>query len=254
MANTLDIESLLRRPEGETIDFKATSYDLSDPDKKAEFAKDLMCLANTPRDGNAYIVMGIDKHLDGSITVAGIKPDIDDANLQSIAASFLEPVPRFSYQSVRVGHDYIGLVVIPERQRMPTVPKKPHGRKFLIPGRLYFRRGSQNAPASVHEQSQIWEWIHRRGRHSGPPPASHAGTPSEITHDSGLSIQNRVWMAGSIDADSLLMGPIEALGLSPAVAKAENLLDSSLAFGRGGIVWSGGKGSSRSLPWIRKSI
>ena len=226
MADALDIESLLSRPEGETIDFKATDYDLSDPDKKAEFAKDLMCLANTPREGDAYIVIGIDKHLDGSTIVAGIKPVIDDANLQSVAASFLDPVPRFSYQGAYIGHDYIGLVVIPNSQLLPALPKKPHGRKFLIPGRLYFRRGSQNALASVHEQGRIWEWFNRHDRKSGPSRAPQGVVPSEVAPEPGSSGQYRATLDGSIDVDSLLMGPEEALGFSPVVEKAERLLDS----------------------------
>ena len=56
---TTDVGRLLDRPEGETIDFKATGYDLSDNRKKRDFAKDLASLANTPREEEAYIVLGV---------------------------------------------------------------------------------------------------------------------------------------------------------------------------------------------------
>ena len=48
---SIDLASLLELPEGETVDFKATSYDLSNKRKKRDFAKDLASLANTPREG-----------------------------------------------------------------------------------------------------------------------------------------------------------------------------------------------------------
>ena len=51
---------LLKRPESETLDFKRELHDFSDPDKRTEFAKDIICLANTPRESSAYIVFGVD--------------------------------------------------------------------------------------------------------------------------------------------------------------------------------------------------
>ena len=59
MVEPIDVQSLLTRPEGETLDFKAKAYDLSDRGQKAKFAKDLACLANTPREGNGYLVLGV---------------------------------------------------------------------------------------------------------------------------------------------------------------------------------------------------
>ena len=53
MTEPIDISSLLKRPEGETLDFKANNYDLSDRKSKRSFAKDLASLANTPRKGDA---------------------------------------------------------------------------------------------------------------------------------------------------------------------------------------------------------
>ena len=73
MSEAVDVASLLYRPEGETIDFKATNYPLSEPRKKRDFAKDLASLANTPRDGHAYIVLGVKKRLDGTFELWGWK-------------------------------------------------------------------------------------------------------------------------------------------------------------------------------------
>ena len=153
-----DIPSLLKRPEGSTLDFKARGYDLSDDRQKRDFAKDLASLANTPRDGSAYIVLGVKKHLDGSYDLWGIEQELDDANLQGVASSLLEPMPRFAYEAVQ--HDGVSLAVItiPAEQESPVAPKKKTDDGF-VPGTIYFRRGSQNATASMREQSTIWKWF-----------------------------------------------------------------------------------------------
>jgi hypothetical protein len=39
--------------EGESLDFKAKSYDLADEAKKISFIKDTICMANTPREESA---------------------------------------------------------------------------------------------------------------------------------------------------------------------------------------------------------
>ena len=153
-----DIPSLLELPEGETIDFKASSYDLSDTRKKRDFAKDLASLFNTPRQGDAYIVLGVKKYPDGSFESIGISGDLDDADLQSVASSFLDPSPRFSYSSITNGGVLLGLIVIPPNSQSPVVPKKTADSGF-VQGNIYFRRGSKNDVASVQEQSTIWEWF-----------------------------------------------------------------------------------------------
>ncbi len=230
MVDAIDVRSLFTLPEGETIDFKAGAYDLSTRDRKARFAKDLACLANTPREGNAYIVLGVDKLLDGTFTVLGIEPNIDDAILQSIAASFLDPSPRFLYQTAPADDVHVGLIIIPEDQPLPALPRRSHGRDFLREGRLYFRRGSQNALASVHDQRRIWAWFLRRDHPSGRSPGSQSGHPPEVWAGSRRSEPMGSGGAPSestVDADSLLRGPIEALGLNPVVEQAERIRDTS---------------------------
>ena len=86
----VDLSTLLSSPEGETLDFKAKNYDLHIERHKRDFAKDLACLANTPRIGNAHIVLGVKKQLDGSCKIRGIDIDIDDADLQGVANSLLD--------------------------------------------------------------------------------------------------------------------------------------------------------------------
>ncbi len=164
-----EIASLLERPEGETLDFKATSYDLSDKRKKRDFAKDLASLANTPREGSAYIVLGVKKRRDGSFELWGIKGELDDADLQGIASILLEPVPRFFYQAVFYEGVALGLISIPVGQESPVAPKKTEDQGF-VKDSIYFRRGSQNDVASLQERGWIWGWF--RGEDASDFPAN----------------------------------------------------------------------------------
>src|SRR6266511_2359307 len=83
MMDSQAFTELLRRSEGETLDFKATGYNLSDDMSKAKFVKDVLAMANTPRDTDAYIVLGVKKHADGTFDLLGLDRDLDDADLQS---------------------------------------------------------------------------------------------------------------------------------------------------------------------------
>ena len=156
-----DLALLLERSEDETIDFKASSYDLSDERKKRDFAKDLASLANTPREGDAHIVLGVKKRHDGSFNLIGIENELDDADLQGVASSLLEPSPRFLYEAIPHGDVVLGLITIPAGQQSPVVPKKTKDKGF-IEGNIYFRRGSQNDLASMQERGRVWEWFSDR--------------------------------------------------------------------------------------------
>ena len=160
MTEAVDLTLLLKRPEGETLDFKATTYDLSNWRKKRDFAKDLACLANTPREGDAYIILGVKKRLDETSELWGIENDIDDAQLQNVASSFLDPTPRFSYAVIPHETVHLGLVTIQVGQGTPAVPKKTADDGF-VQGQIYFRRGSANDAATLPEQGRIWDWFLR---------------------------------------------------------------------------------------------
>lgn len=232
MVEGIDVRSLLTLPEGETLEFKAKAYVLSNQAHKTKFAKTLACLANTPRVGNAYIVLGVKKYRDGSFSLWGIDPDgIDDADLQGIAASLLEPCPRFSYQVSQVDGKYLGLIIIPRGHglALPAVPKKTQSPK-LIEGRYYYRHGSQNVPASVSEQAQIWSWFLGIDRAEGLRESSQGDPLVDVLAESRRSQKlstSGSYPDGQLNAESLLHGPIEALGLNSAVEQAQHLTGTS---------------------------
>ena len=120
MTDDADFSMLLNRPESKTLDFKAKGYDTSSKRNKRAFAKDLASFANTPREGDAHIVLGVKKHVDGSFELLGLDKAIDDSDLQTIAGSILEPVPQFSYQPIRHCSVLLGLITIPPDQEYPS--------------------------------------------------------------------------------------------------------------------------------------
>lgn len=162
MAEPVDIAPLIERSEGETLDFKATTYDLSGKRQKRNFAKDLASLANTPREGDAYIVLGVKKRIDGSFELWGLDREIDDADLQSVASSLLEPAPRFVYQAISHDGATLGLITVLAGPESPVAPKKTEDDGF-VRGAIYFRRGSKNDVASMEDQRRIWAWFRDEG-------------------------------------------------------------------------------------------
>jgi hypothetical protein len=77
------LRSLINRPENETIDFKLEAYNLSEEHSKAALIKDVLCMANTPRDEDAYIILGARRTADGRTDLPGLDRQLDDADLQS---------------------------------------------------------------------------------------------------------------------------------------------------------------------------
>ena len=213
MADDVDISALLNRPESKTLDFKAKGYDTSKRRDKRAFAKDLASLANTPREGDAHIVLGVKKQLDGGSELLGLDKAIDDSDLQTIAGSLLEPAPQFSYQPIQHCGVLLGLITIPPDQEYPVAPRTTHSEGF-VESSIYFRRGSRNSAASTREQERIWDWFHGR---IGPARFD------ELLREEALSAHNR------INADALLFGPVQALGLTSEIEEAESLTDDSPA-------------------------
>jgi len=207
MTENIDIPSLLKRPEGETLDFKADNYDMSNRKSKRSFAKDLASLANTPRKGDAHLILGVEEQGDGSYKLVGINRHIDDADLQSVAASFLEPCPRFLYQVIQHDGVLLGLINIPKGRR-PVVPKKNEKDKDgsdLVKGTIYFRHGSQNVAASMEEQAYIWGWFFDK---------------ISLAEFSVRSSEKNASPSKNLNANALLLGPVQALDLTSDVEEA----------------------------------
>lgn len=159
--------ALLHRPEGETLDFKGKAYNLTSDLDKADYIKDVICMANTPRDETSYILLGVKKHNDGTFELWGLDTYLDDADLQAQFPARVQPVPEFTYEVFSYEGKDFGIITIPPRRIGPCLPIKdfpgpsdgrPH--TILRQYQIYFRRGSRNDIATSPEDIQhIMRWV-----------------------------------------------------------------------------------------------
>ncbi|HEU5377458.1 MAG TPA: RNA-binding domain-containing protein [Ktedonobacteraceae bacterium] len=165
--NDSEFLALLQRMEGETLDFKSTAYNLISDSDKADFIKDVTCMANTPREEPSYILLGVKKHTDGTFELWGLDRYLDDADLQAQFPMRVQPVPEFAYEVFSYEKKDFGIITIPPRRIGPCLPIKdfpgpsdgrPH--TVLRQYQIYFRRGSRNDTATSPEDIQrIMRWV-----------------------------------------------------------------------------------------------
>ena len=101
------------------------------------------------------------------------------------------------------GGVHLGLITIPIG-RSPVAPKKTMGDGFTE-GTIYFRRGSQNAPASIDEVKHIFDWF---------------GDQISLAEYTALSGERAASSRRRLDGEALLLGPVQALDLTSDVEEA----------------------------------
>lgn len=169
MLTAEELARLAMESESSCLDFKREQYDLSQPGSKGCLAlvKDILCMANTPRDVNAYILTGVAEKAGQPNTITGIKQSLDDSRVQDILRSWLEPTPSVIYDEVSVGRGTVGVFNIPPDQlRGPFYlrndlkkPKREMCGDFLHPDRLYYRRGTTNDFARPSDKQPVLHWF-----------------------------------------------------------------------------------------------
>lgn len=165
------IASLLGRQESDDLDFKSGQYNLNNAHGKSKFIKDIVAMANTPRSGAAYVLIGVQEH-SGKVTgVVGVGDHPDEATLGSIIAGKVEPVPRFTYRQVPFDGLSLGLIEISSNQPGLIMPRANFG--VLRFGSVYIRRNTQNVEADQQDLSRIAE---RRETHIVSTPEAGAAS------------------------------------------------------------------------------
>jgi hypothetical protein len=210
------IEDLLKRPESPTLDFKRDKYDFGGVkheslEKRIVFAKDVICMANTPRTESAFIVLGAKKNVDGTMSLPGIPSHFDDAFLQDQLNGLVHPHPAFIYSQAAYEGKQFGVIEIrTDRSQGPFYPTKSLAPDFLRPNLLYFRRGSVNSEANSDEQKWIHDWF--AGRTDKPLLSSEndsawsqvLGNLQEVTNGSRLVLLSAPSQSAPPDAYSHL--------------------------------------------------
>ena len=165
------IKNLLNRQESDDLDYKSGQYNFSNEHGKSKFIKDIVAMANTPRSGPAYILVGV-QELSGKVrSTTGVTDHPDEAMLGGIVSGKVEPTPRFTYRQIVYDGRELGLIEIPSVQPVPIMPRTDFG--VLRRGCVYIRRNTQNTEADKTDLARINEW----GQIQSEPPFD-PNTPS----------------------------------------------------------------------------
>lgn len=207
-----ELQRLLARPEGETLDFKRADYDFSTAEKRGEFIKDILSMANTPRDGDAHIVLGVGWCAATGSTVTGLTAPRDDATYQDVVSdNKVSPRPQFRYTPLILEDRPVGVISIPCQRGGPFTPTSDFPN--LQAGAVYFRRGSTNARAVGEEQRQIYAWFADGNRDFQDPQSPPVWRDFLRSIGDFAPAMRYVLVADRISPDAA--GPIESLGLVP---------------------------------------
>ncbi len=164
------INGLLSSLESEDLDFKSRQYDISKAYPQAKFIKDIVAMANTPRSGSAYILLGVTEHNGKATGTRGVTDHPDPAELLNILSDRVDPVPRFTYRRVSYNDVELGLIEIPIDQPGIAIPRNDLG--VLRKGAVYIRRNSANTEADSAELDRIYSL---RSEEVGPTPENSGG-------------------------------------------------------------------------------
>lgn len=164
-------------PESLTLDFKSEPPRLDNNYFKSLFIKDVLSMANTPREETSYIIIGVKSNPNGTKTLLGVPGDHpDDADLHKfLNLAKVDPKPEFSYQTIRLNGLSYGIIEFPLKKDGPYLPTIKF--EVLDPFRLYFRRSSGNDEASSHEQKQIYHWFHSTVESTDTFPSANVKFP-----------------------------------------------------------------------------
>ena len=155
------VEDLLERQESDDLDFKSGQYNLANNQGKSKFIKDIVAMANTPRSGPAYILLGVQEQSGKVRGVTGVSDHPDEAMLGGIVSGKVDPTPRFTYHQIVHHGVELGLIEIPCDQPVPIMPRGDYG--VLRRGAVYIRRNTQNVEADHQDIVRISEWRQVQG-------------------------------------------------------------------------------------------
>ncbi|HDR4445049.1 MULTISPECIES: ATP-binding protein [Bacillus cereus group] len=126
--------------EGTNLDFKREQYQ---KEKNKDLIKDIMSMANAPIDGKKYIIVGVKDKPDGTKEFHPIPREsvIDQATYEQVIRENIEPAIEFSYSTVEIDGNLLGVFEIGPCNNPPYMMKKDF--QSLKKGDCYIRRGSQ---------------------------------------------------------------------------------------------------------------
>lgn len=145
------MQQFLYRSESESLDFKEMLPKLAEltDEKKSEILKDVLAFANSWRNDDAYILIGIKPVMGGPHETPGmVEEPFDDAQLQQFINSKTNRKVALSYECVSFQGVQLGVISIPKQPR-PTFATAMFGK--VQKHAVYYRMGSSTNIAKPDE-------------------------------------------------------------------------------------------------------
>lgn len=146
------LQSLLYQSESTFLDFKREQYRFTNatPDDKSKLLKDILAFANSWRETEAYILIGVEEKTGEKNKIVGCENHFDDAQLQEFVNGKTNKKVILSYEvyPIKDKKINIGIIRIAKQQR-PIYIKKKFG--IVEKEKVYFRLGSSNTEANPQD-------------------------------------------------------------------------------------------------------
>ena len=161
-------KELLESNEKDFIDFKREMY-FSNTNKnknkvRAEFVKDIVSMWNTPRERDAFILLGVGSNDSGENELTGLNDIIDDAALREQFVSLVSYTPKFSFDIINYLGKKFAVITVPVATIKSIIVRDfPSGNlgETLKRDTLYYREGSSNTEAvkGSNKEKEIYNWF-----------------------------------------------------------------------------------------------
>ena len=148
------IESLLYQSEGTALDFKKEQYPFqkATDEQKSELLKDILAFANSWRQNEAYIVIGLEDVVGGRHIPVGTEDHFDDSRLQQFINGKTNRKVKLAYEVHLFEGKKIGVIRIPKQER-PIYATKNYGK--VKKEAVYYRLGSSTEIANPDDIARM---------------------------------------------------------------------------------------------------
>jgi hypothetical protein len=146
------LEILLRKSEGDTLDFKEDQYQFGQPasrEEQSKLLKDILAFANAWKEADAYIIVGVvekDQRLD---SICGVTSHLPDHTVQQFVNTKTNAIVKFSVEAVPFKGLWLDVIRINRSQNRPIFATDQFGK--VLKNAVYVRRGSATNIADPDE-------------------------------------------------------------------------------------------------------
>ncbi|CCQ49084.1 helix-turn-helix domain-containing protein [Crocosphaera watsonii] len=148
------IESLLHQNEGTALDFKKEQYPFqrATDEQKSELLKDILAFANSWRQDDAYIVIGVEEVVGGRHIPVGTEDHLTDSRLQQFINGKTNREVKLAYEVHTFEDKKIGVIRIPKQER-PIYATRDYGK--VRKRAVYYRLGSSTKIANPDDIARM---------------------------------------------------------------------------------------------------